>query len=311
METKKETIEIKQIEETVENDKTSQVMNQDSISGQIFITSDYEKFKHLAGNRGVSELRVRKIMDSVRKVGYVKSPILVNEKMEVIDGQGRLEAFERLEIPVEYTVKEGIGIIECRAMNLFQENWKITDWIDSFAGLGDENYIRFKKFFEEVRGDFNLGVVYAAVKGRIYSGNMNPEIKDGRLICSEEDILKARDVLKFCTRFKPMLRRIGGGLSYYDFALIWCYMDEEVKKERLFRNVEKYQVSMRPSSSVETALQELETAYNKSGKPKAYIVTNRRKYIENSVIGNAIKGKLKKGLMNNPDWLAQLDENDE
>ena len=74
-------------------------------SKKIYITKDYSIFKKLTGNRSTELERITKICDSIREVGYITSPILVNENMEVIDGQGRLEAFKELGIPVEYIIE--------------------------------------------------------------------------------------------------------------------------------------------------------------------------------------------------------------
>lgn len=57
---------------------------------RIYKTDDHTLFKKLEGNRDVRS--VEKIIKSIDNVGYVLSPILVNEKYEVIDGQNRLEA---------------------------------------------------------------------------------------------------------------------------------------------------------------------------------------------------------------------------
>ena len=65
---------------------------------EIFRTNKYEIFKQLKGNREVSPKRISKIINSIKEVGYIINPIIVNEKMEVIDGQGRLEALRILKI---------------------------------------------------------------------------------------------------------------------------------------------------------------------------------------------------------------------
>ena len=71
---------------------------EDRIYSDIYITADYGKFKKLPGNRDVKG--TQKIIDSIETVGYVLSPILVNENMEVIDGQNRLDALRALKLPV-------------------------------------------------------------------------------------------------------------------------------------------------------------------------------------------------------------------
>ena len=76
-------------------------------------TTDYSLFKRLEGNRNVLEIRVKRITASIKKVGWIQNPVIVNEKMEVIEGQGRLEALKRLGMPVDYIIVPGIGLDEC------------------------------------------------------------------------------------------------------------------------------------------------------------------------------------------------------
>ena len=74
-------------------------MNYVKSSEEMFRTTDYDAFKRVLGNRKVLEDRVSKILASFDKIGYIPVPIIVNEKFEVIDGQGRLEACKRRGLP--------------------------------------------------------------------------------------------------------------------------------------------------------------------------------------------------------------------
>ena len=78
-------------------------------------TTKYKIFKKLLANREVTQTRVNNIIDSIQRVGYVTSPIIVNEKMEIIDGQGRLEALQELNLPVEihYTRRSDDRALPC------------------------------------------------------------------------------------------------------------------------------------------------------------------------------------------------------
>lgn len=105
-----------------------------------YVTKDYDGFKKLLGNRDVTEERVSAIIKSVEKVGQMLSPILINEKNEVIDGQGRLMAFERLNLPIYYHIQKNAGIDECIAMNIKMKNWKTEDFVKSFAVRGFKDY---------------------------------------------------------------------------------------------------------------------------------------------------------------------------
>lgn len=54
--------------------------------GIVYEESDYSVFKPLLGNRIVDDFRKSKIKSSINKVGWIKNPIVVNEKLQVIDG---------------------------------------------------------------------------------------------------------------------------------------------------------------------------------------------------------------------------------
>ena len=60
------------------------------IIGHIYETTDYGKFKVLCGNRFVDHSDM--IVESIKSVGLLNSPIIVNDKYEIIDGQNRFDA---------------------------------------------------------------------------------------------------------------------------------------------------------------------------------------------------------------------------
>ena len=122
---------------------------------EIKVTNEYDKFKKLKGNRAVTEKRKEKIKNSILKVGYITSPILVNDKYEIIDGQGRFEALKELQLPIEYIIQDNIGITECVAMNIHQTNWSLLDYIQSYADKGIQSY----QYIVDLMKEFNIKIV--------------------------------------------------------------------------------------------------------------------------------------------------------
>ena len=82
----------------------------DEIVTNVYATTDYGKFKILITNRIVIDKVVKKLVKSMLESGWIGAPIVVNERMEVIDGQHRIAAAERIGIPVHYIVMEGLTI---------------------------------------------------------------------------------------------------------------------------------------------------------------------------------------------------------
>ena len=228
---------------------------------KVYTTKDYSIFKRLVGNRDIPETRISKIVESIQTIGWVHNPIIVNEKMEVIDGQGRLTALQRLKMPVEYIIAEGAGNKECIYMNMNMVNWKLPDFIKSYAEQGNENYQRLLSLMEKYANG-NLDIISTAVY-RV-SKSKHRDIKQGTLQLTEEQAKAAIPRLEF---IKPILekideRKLPGSLVTLMQTLIYYFDYPEVDKDRLAYSVEKYIYNSTPwvlNTDCET---EVENCYN-------------------------------------------------
>ena len=120
---------------------------------RVLSTTKYDMFKSIDSNRGVIDKHVDQLVASIQENGSLMLPIIVNEKGEVIDGQHRLHAYSRLELPVPYIVADGYGIDQVKVLNINQKNWSLTDYIKSWATRGNEEYVKLLKFMD----DYKLG----------------------------------------------------------------------------------------------------------------------------------------------------------
>ena len=227
----------------------------------VYVTKDYSIFKRLVGNRDIPETRISKIVESIQTIGWIHNPIIVNEKMEVIDGQGRLTALQRLKMPVEYIVAEGAGNKECIYMNMNMVNWKLPDFIKSYAEQGNENYQRLLGLMEKYANG-NLDIISTAVY-RV-SKSKHRDIKQGILQLTEEQAKAAIPRLEY---IKPILEKIDekklpGSMVTLMQTLIYYFDYPEVDKERLAYSVEKYIYNATPWVLNTDCEREVENAYN-------------------------------------------------
>jgi hypothetical protein len=111
-------------------------------------TEDYSSFKRIEGNRTISKSQVKKLVDSYNEDPHLSTmaPIIVNDNMEVIDGQHRLEAFKKLDLPVNYMIIPGIGLAEVQKLNSATKTWTPMDYARSYSELGNENYKTYLQF---------------------------------------------------------------------------------------------------------------------------------------------------------------------
>lgn len=236
-------------------------MEEKKVEYNVYITKDYSIFKRLVGNRDIPESRISKIVESINTIGWVRNPIIVNEKMEVIDGQGRLTALQRLKMPVEYIIAEGAGNKECIYMNMNMVNWKLPDFIKSYAEQGNENYQRLLSLMERYANG-NLDIISTAVYR--LSKSKHRDIKQGTLQLTEQQYRDAVPRLEF---IKPILdeideKKIPGSIVTLMQTLIYYYDYPEVDKERLKYSVEKYIYNATPWVLNTDCEREVENAYN-------------------------------------------------
>ena len=260
---------------------------------KILTTKDYSIFKKLNGNRDTDINRINKIIDSIQEVGYITSPILVNENMEVIDGQGRLEAFKQLEIPVEYIIQKGAGIKECVSMNIYQTNWKLIDYIKSYKDLNIKSYVLYYKLIEKYK-NLNITIIYTALNG--YGKPEHKEIREGQLRFTEEQYEAAVKKLDYLEKFIPYFNKINGKFGQLARAILICYDIKNVDKDRLFEKITTNIRTMTPWIGLPGALQSIEEVYNRNIRNHIYIFTEYRisvdervgkGFYENSATGRA------------------------
>lgn len=235
-------------------------------------TMNYSIFKKLEGNRPVVNRRVNKIIASIQNVGYITSPLIVNEKMEVIDGQGRLEALEQLKMPVEYIVHPGIGINECIAMNINQGNWSLKDYIESYATRGNKSYQRLEQLIKEYPLA-NLDVIATAtLRINKITGTM---VKDGSLVLTEEQYDKAVERLNYAYEIFDLVDKtaVRGGILNLIQVILYCYDYEEMDLKRLKEQVTKNIYLCRPWNNIDTCFNEIEELYNRNISKKVYFYT--------------------------------------
>ena len=76
---------------------------------QVYKTNNYDIFKLMPNNRNVNLTHVGRLKLSFKEM-YLISPIIVNSRMEIIDGQHRLHAAKELNLPIYYIIVDGYAV---------------------------------------------------------------------------------------------------------------------------------------------------------------------------------------------------------
>jgi hypothetical protein len=115
------------------------------------IVVDPGSLKFINGNRDINSKHVNRIAKAMRlKNKLHKSPIKVNEKGEIIDGQHRTKAALQLALTrVPIILDEGGDLETAMSVHTFVKTWNLYDIAYSFSQQGNKEYAKYIEFHKE------------------------------------------------------------------------------------------------------------------------------------------------------------------
>lgn len=144
-------------------------LNAQKVAGrENLLTKDYHKFNRIIGNRPIDVKQVKKLVSLMMPQGehsLKNYPIKVNEKLEVIDGQHRLQAAKQLNHYIYVDVQSGLGIEQVMGINGSRgKKWTTESFTNLHCERGNSNYITLENFANK----YKIRVAYAQA---LLSGN--------------------------------------------------------------------------------------------------------------------------------------------
>lgn len=242
---------------------------------EILKTDDYTVFRHLEGNRSVDEKRVQKIMRSILDVGWISNPIIVNGKMEVIDGQGRLEALKRLKMPVEYVIQNGANIRHAQSMNVSNTNWSRKDFIMSFAENGNQSYKRLLQMMTMYDVDARTIIRLMNRSG----DSVQYSLKSGEFEMTNEEFGKALKRLPFFSAYLKCMKRFTGAAGTKKKVIFFMIEHGGYPHQQIIDTLTKCDPDEIICSSDERLIMSIEDVYNKFKREdkKIYLLADYRR----------------------------------
>lgn len=225
----------------------------------IQVTRDYDRFRVMDANREQSRGHIESLKAAFEEMGNLTrvQPILVNDRMEIIDGQHRFTACKELDEPIYYTVVPGLGVRDARQMNILHKGWKIEDYARSYAVGGDANYQRFLQLLEDY--GFNHSVTLYFSKGGKLKGLFR-EFREGNYTLTPEEVQSARerlDRLSELAELNPLARTIPFAIAYLQASGV-----NDFDHARLVSRLERNPQMLTRQAGVPEYLRILEDIYN-------------------------------------------------
>ena len=136
----------------------------------VYETRDYDVFKVLSGNRALSQAQIKKLAGNIAKnpVFTKIAPIIVNDQLEVIDGQHRLAAYKKhkeetgIAHPIYAMIIKDIGLAEARNLNAGSKPWSPKDYAVAYSDSGNSEYVTYLKYAKRTGLNHDILVRYLA-----------------------------------------------------------------------------------------------------------------------------------------------------
>jgi hypothetical protein len=222
---------------------------------EIEVTSEYDVFERMPGNRPVDEHWVAYLMRKMAKKD-LKVAIQINQNFEVVDGQHRLEARRRLGLPVYYYVINDLDLEDVQEMNASVKKWTLSDHVDSFIELGKKDYEIYKWFKQQYTLPHQTAV--QLLMGVADSKNTRNIFISGSFKVADLEKAKAT---------ATMLSRLQDYFSHWNnrnflSAMLFALNKKGFDFERFMKKLELNPTSLKPQASIEMYILHIEDIFN-------------------------------------------------
>lgn len=230
---------------------------------KTYITNNYDVFKKLGGNRLINQKNVDTIIKNIEVNGVLPTIVIVNEKMEIIDGQHRVEAFKRLGINVMFQIFEGLDLDDCIAMNISGKKWSLIDYVHSYAEQGSEDYI----YLHEKILEYPMipAQAIASMLSVMLTGNGGGislrNIKNGEFKLTD-DYKKRAKAIEYASKFPP--EKVTGAKSAFFVTIgkLFYANFEEINYKKMLERYKKNQKEVVSIVNETDVLNILQRCYN-------------------------------------------------
>ncbi len=258
----------KKVSEVILNEDLYDIETDREYLRQYSGTTDYSKFKSIRGNRDLNRAHVARLANHIKRKNLLPFyPVLVNENMEVIDGQHRIAAAKALGMEVSYVRVNGLRIEDVMAVNTASKEWGINDFVEAYVKLGVEDYKKLKEFKEK----YNLPVTMAAQllakpDGKVPTGgtDLGSNIRSGTYIIADEEkateLAEQLNILNEFTDFRATSDR------HLMRALWHLYTVAEFDFGRLEQKLRSNQLKLEKQGELKYYILKIEEAYNHNAK---------------------------------------------
>lgn len=173
---------------------TSKNESKGTIVGSVYSTKEYDKFKFSKLNR---KSKYRKdLAESILKHG-LQYPILVDESLNILEGQHRFLVCKKHSKPILYMFcKKDVSEMSSE-LSKQSKAWSLNDYLEKYVTKNNKSYTLIRQLVDESK--LSLNTLFVILKGSELSGTNRKLFQDGRIVVSSVDLQKYDSVKEAIT----------------------------------------------------------------------------------------------------------------
>jgi hypothetical protein len=261
------------------------------VSDVIYETTDLTIFKFMEeGNRPIDWDHVKQLKERMGEK-FLRTIIIVNKFMEIIEGQHRYSAIKKINeenrvkglplISIEFVVCEDYGVEECCEYNGKGKNWTNKNITEGGKILKIEEY----KIYDEFVKKYNLphNVTIGLLTGETTNAKNSYEFKNLKLkiVDINSSLDKANKIVEIVNTGVIPIGKSDQPISVFGLALLDVFNVEGYDHNRMVSKCKEYvqreNKSLRRLTNITEPLIEFEDIYNHKEKSKTLFISEKKK----------------------------------
>ena len=229
----------------------------------VYETRDYKAFSFITGNRNINNSHLEKLRKSMMEM-LIPIPIVVNEKLQIIDGQHRYMICKEEGWTLNFIQIKGLALTHVQKINELMKVWTAEAFMHCYCDLALEtedgeydDYVEYREFKRKY--GFGHNETQAILTNqRMFSGNLSDRFRNGSFKIN--DLKKATHVAERITdvgKYYQGYKRRG-----FVIAMLHCFATPEYDHDRFLSKLSYQTYKLSDQSNYKQYLQIAQDIYN-------------------------------------------------
>tara|TARA_R110000737_G_scaffold58708_1_gene84980 strand:+ start:490 stop:1278 length:789 start_codon:yes stop_codon:yes gene_type:complete len=229
----------------------------------VYETRDYKAFSFITGNRNINNSHLEKLRKSMMEM-LIPIPIVVNEKLQIIDGQHRYMICKEEGWTLTFIQIKGLALTHVQKINELMKVWTAEAFMHCYCDLALEtedgeydDYVEYREFKRKYGFGHNETQAILANQ-RMFSGNLSDRFRNGSFKIN--DLKKATHVAERITdvgKYYQGYKRRG-----FVIAMLHCFATPEYDHDRFLSKLSYQTYKLSDQSNYKQYLQIAQDIYN-------------------------------------------------